>query len=1169
MKRRSAIVKEALREIWKTRNRFLSILAIVAIGTGFFAGVKSSCPDMILSATQYYDSTQLSDLHLLSTFGFNDNDLNAIRQTDGIRGFMPSYSVDVMEGDDQDSGTVLKVLSLPQDVSNTDDPNNLNQPLLVEGRLPEKSGECVVDYGMHAPSSFTLGNTITLRSGNDPPLSDTLSTDTYTIVGIVNSPSYINFERGNTLLGDGSIDAFIMVPEEDFVLDVYTDIYLTLDSTEGLSPFESPYDDAVDTASQEMETLADTRSKERYDELYSEAKQELDNAKQELADGEEQQATELGDAWQKIEDAQKELDDGWAAYYAGVEEFNTKISEGQAQIDQAEQQIEDGEAQYQEGLKQYQEGQAQYDQQLPAAWEQIGRYEYQAEQLEQQLAEGQQKLDDATLLLQLVSQVLIDYETTYAPDPNALPEDLVQTLAQIESLSSVIPEGTLPDGTSLEGVLTQYVTLDPSDGVQNVAKQLIKKQADSVLSSMDAELTSQSQQLEEGYHGLDSLQSGIQDARNQLEDTKKQLDEAKQKLEDSRKQLDEGAAELASQKEVFESEKKNGQKELDDSKQKLEEGDASLAQAKSEYDSGKAESDQQLADARKQIEDGERQLDDLTEPTWYVWDRTNNPGYSSYEEDAQKVDAVAAVFPVFFILVAALVCLTTMTRMVEEHRTQIGTMKALGYSRRVIMSKYLFYAVSASFLGSVIGLAVGFQLFPRIIIGAYRILYNMPDPLTPIHWDYALWCTLAAVACTGLSTLASCYKELLAYPAQLMRPRAPKSGKRVLLERVTFLWSRLSFIYKVTLRNLFRYKKRILMTVISIAGCTALMLTGFGLQNSIASIAPKQFGSIFLYDGIAAMDDGITSQDVGTLQEEMSSTDGVENCSPVLQREMDITNGKTIKSATLFVPQSTEDFSGYVSLQERVGHQALSLSDDGVILTEKLAKMLSVGVGDSITLTKADGRPLPTTVSGITENYAMHYIYMTPTLYNELFGEEPSYNMMLFHLAEGADQTNVSNILMTYDNVLGVSYSSDINDSFNDTISSLNSIVWVLILSAGALAIIVLYNLTNINVNERIRELATIKVLGFYDREVSAYIYRENIISSLIGVAAGLVLGIFFERFVIQTAEVDAVMFSPDIAPYCFILSAVLTLLFIAVVNFAFYFKLKKIDMVESLKSVE
>ena len=548
MKRRSAIVKEALREIWKTRNRFLSILAIVAIGTGFFAGVKSSCPDMILSATQYYDSTQLSDLHLLSTFGFNDDDLNAIRQADGIRGFMPSYSVDVMEGDDQDSGTVLKVLSLPQDVSNTDDPNNLNQPLLVEGRLPEKSGECVVDYGMHAPSSFTLGNTITLRSGNDTPLSDTLSTDTYTIVGIVNSPSYINFERGNTLLGDGSIDAFIMVPEEDFVLDVYTDVYLTLDSTEGLSPFESPYDDAVDAASQEMETLADTRSKERYDELYSEAKQELDNAKQELADGEEQQATELGDAWQKIEDAQKELDDGWAAYYAGVEEFNTKISEGQAQIDQAEQQIEDGEAQYQEGLKQYQEGQSQYDHQLPAAWEQIGRYEYQAEQLEQQLAEGQQKLDDATLLLQLVSQVLIDYETTYVPDPNALPEDLVQTLAQIESLSSVIPEGTLPDGTSLEGVLTQYVTLDPSDGVQNVAKQLIKKQADSVLSSMDAELTSQSQQLEEGYHGLDSLQSGIQDARNQLEDTKKQLDEAKQKLEDSRKQLDEGAADLASQK---------------------------------------------------------------------------------------------------------------------------------------------------------------------------------------------------------------------------------------------------------------------------------------------------------------------------------------------------------------------------------------------------------------------------------------------------------------------------------------------------------------------------------------------------------------------------------------------------------------------------------------------
>ncbi len=1169
MRRRSAIVKEAFREIWKTRNRFLSILAIVAIGTGFFAGVKSSCPDMILSATQYYDDTQLSDLHLLSTLGFNDNDLAAIQETDGIRGFMPAYSVDVMEGDDQDSSTILKVLSLPQNAGSPDDPNNLNQPTLVEGRLPEASGECVVDCGMHAPSSFTLGNTITLRSGNDTPLSDTLRTDTYTIVGIVNSSSYINFERGNTLLGDGSIDAFIMVPEEDFVLDVYTDVYLTLDSTEGLSPFESPYEDAVDTASQELESLADVRSQERYDELYTQAKQKLDDAKQELADGEEKQATELGDAWQKIQDAQKELDDGWAAYYAGVEEFNTKISQGQAQIDEAQQKIEDGEAQYQEGLKQYQEGKALYDQQLPAAWEQIGRYENQAEQLEQQLTQGSQKLEDTTLLLQLVGQVLADYENTYIPDASAFPEDLVQTLEQIQSLSSVIPEGTLPEDVTLEGVLTQYVTLDPSDGLQKLAKQMIKKQADSMISSMDEQLAAQKQQLEEGQNGLVTLQTGIQDARKQLEDTKNQLEEAKQALDDSRKQLDDGSSQLASQKQVFASEKKKGQEELDQSKQKLEEGDKALVQAKSEYDSGKAESDKKLEDARNQIEDGERQLADLTEPTWYVWDRSNNPGYSNYEEDAQKVDAVAAVFPVFFILVAALVCLTTMTRMVEEHRTQIGTMKALGYSRRVIISKYLFYAVSASFLGSVIGLAIGFQLFPRIIIGAYQILYNMPDPLTPIHWDYALWCTLAAIACTGLSTLASCYKELLAYPAQLMRPRAPKSGKRVLLERITFLWSRLSFIYKVTLRNLFRYKKRILMTVISIAGCTALMLTGFGLQNSIASIAPKQFGSIFLYDGIAAMDDAVAPQDVSTLQEEMSATDGIQDCSPILQREMDITNGKTVKSATLFVPQSTEDFPQYVSLQERVGRDPLSLSDNGVILTEKLAKMLDVGAGDSVTLTKPDGRPLDTTVSAVTENYAMHYIYMTPTLYGQLFGEDPSYNMIVFRLSEGADQEAVSNLLMSYDNVLGISYTSDFNDSFNDTISSLNSIVWVLILSAGALAIIVLYNLTNINVNERIRELATIKVLGFYDREVSAYIYRENVISSLMGVAAGLILGIFFERFVIQTAEVDAVMFSPDIAPYCFILSAVLTLLFIAVVNFTFYFKLKKIDMVESLKSVE
>ena len=552
---------------------------------------------------------------------------------------------------------------------------------------------------------------------------------------------------------------------------------------------------------------------------------------------------------------------------------------------------------------------------------------------------------------------------------------------------------------------------------------------------------------------------------------------------------------------------------------------------------------------------------------WYVWDRNNNPGYSGYEEDAQKVDAIAKVFPVFFVLVAALVCLTTMTRMVEEERTQIGTMKALGYGKGAIVSKYLLYAISASIVGSAIGLTIGFQLFPRVIIRAYSILYFMPDPMTPFRWDYAAACTAVAVLCTGLSAFAACNKALNSTPAKLMRPRAPKSGKRVLLERVSFIWSKLSFIHKVTLRNIFRYKRRVSMTVIGIAGCTALMLTGFGLKYSISSIADKQYGNIFVYDAIAVMEDD--ADDPDALQAFLDDTAGVTQSIKIVHRSLDATNGSAIKTINLYVPQDPEQIGDYIHLRERIGHEPLSLTDEGVIINEKLAKLLSLSAGDEITLNNPDGRPITVPITGVCENYALNYVYMSPTLYESSFRTEPAYNTFLFNVSEDCVRSAAAEQLLDHGGILGVSYSSEGMGRFIDMMSSLNSIVWVLIISAGALAFIVMYNLVNINVNERIRELATIKVLGFYDKEVSAYIYRENNIAAAIGILIGLVLGVFLERFVILTAEVDAVMFAPDISVPCFLFAAALTVLFTLIVNITLHFQLKKINMVESLKSVE
>lgn len=1101
--KKHVLAKELGREIWRTKTRFLSILAIIAVGTGFFAGIKSSCPDMLDTAQQYFSDTRLMDLHLVSTMGFTEDDLAAVEQADGIRGMMPAYSVDTFVEAEDGSSLIVKALSLRLDASEEDE-NYLNRPVLKEGRMPEKPGECLVEKSDLAATNFALGSQITLFADEGEDILDTLDTDTFTVVGIVESSSYISFTRGNTTIGDGAIDAFIMIPEEDFSLEVYTDVYLTLDSTADLSPFVEEYDTLIDEKTAELEQIAETRAEERYHEIKDDAQAEIDKAKAELADGEKQAEEELAPAWEKLEDARKQL--------------------------------EEGQKEYEDGFKQYEDGLAAYEAEKPAALEQIAEYEKQAEELEQQLADGKAALEQANTVVAGIKGVRSGYQEISIQNPADFPEELQQMIAAAKQLQEAQTGTGSDDETdtqpqmTLDQLLTLYV--QASDPTQ---KAMLGGGIDTAVQTIEETLAEQEASLAEGEAGLAQLQAGITAGREQLSQTEQTLAESK--------------------------------KQLDDAKAELESGQAEYDKGLAEYKEGKAEAEAELADGRQQIADAEKQLADLAAPTWYVWDRDNNSGYSGFQDDAEKVDAIAKVFPVFFVLVAALVCLTTMTRLVEEERTQIGTLKALGYRKGAVVMKYLFYAGIASLVGSAVGLTIGFQLFPKVIIGAYKIMYNLPDAVTPFRWDYALACTVVAILCTCVSAFAACYKALSACPAQLMRPRAPKNGKRVLLERVHFIWDRLSFLHKVTLRNIFRYKRRVLMTVIGVAGCTALMLAGFGMQYSITSIADKQYGKIFTYDALAVAEDDIA--DIDRLQGVIDEGGETESDLFLLNRSMDIESDSAVKNASLYVPRDVDRIGDFITLQERLGGKKLALDDSGVILTEKLAKMLGVGAGDTVTLNDPDGRPIEVTVTGVTENYAMHFIYMTPALYEKSFGEEPGYNTVLLNLKDGSDQSTLSERLLKDGTILGVSYSDEGMQRFVDTMGSLNSIVWVLIVSAGALAFIVMYNLVNINVNERVRELATIKVLGFYDKEVAAYIYRENNIAAGLGLLVGLVLGIFLERFVIVTAEVDAVMFSPEISFPCFLYSALLTILFTLIVTVTLYFQLKKIDMVESLKSVE
>ncbi len=1054
-----ALIKDTAREVWRTKSRFVSIFAIVMLGVGFFAGLKSTCPDMKLTAEEYFKSSHLMDYRLVSTYGFDQEDVEAVLSLEGVRAAMPQYSGDflVRLGENE---LVIKAYSVDSDTVESDDENNLNRPTLLEGRYPEKSGECLIENGSSVPDSFEIGKTITLYSGDSTPINDTLETNTYTIVGVVESPLYISYERGSSTIGNGTVNSYILLPEEDFKQDVYTDLYVTLEETGNLSPFSEEYEDVISAFGDPLKDTALSSVSKRYDSIVGEARKELEDARQKLKEGEEQQASELSAARQKIDDGRQEYENGLAEYQAQYEQFKTQIEDARSQIKTGKEQLSEQKNKWSETESLYRSIQSLCETAV------IG----------QPFTQKQQAIVDQSVLLN-----------------ENFPMLLTAALVMGDPQSSAL--------------------------------------LDLALSQADQEI----------YSGLSELQAA--------------------------------ETELAEKSALVDQQEAAGEEQFAASKNQLEQAARELEQAEADYEEGKAESDAELEKARNEIEKGEKDLQELEKPKVYLFDRDDNVGYSGFSGDADKVDNISKIFPVFFIFVAALVCLTTMTRMVEEERTGIGTLKALGYGKMAIAAKYLAYALMASLAGSILGLLVGFQIFPHVIFNAYKIMYYLPALIAPFRWDYAVWCTTVAVICTGAATLIACYTELSDQPSQLMRPKPPKNGKRVLLERFTWLWSKIGFIRKVSIRNFFRYKKRVILTVTGIAGCTALMLTGFGLKDSISTIVARQYENIFLYDAMTVYDGEASSQDLEELDQILQSQSAVAEVLYAQQISVDGINPESEKSVDsyLMVPSDADSFGDYVVLSPRGSDEILKLEAGGAVVSEKLASMLGLQTGDRIQLKNSDGKTVEVPITGITENYLYHFIYMLPETYQNLFGEKsvPNVAMMNLKTDDSMALDDLSVAVLKNDAVLQISYSKDNGKTFLDMLDSLNAVIFVLILSAGALALVVLYNLTNINVNERIRELATLKVLGFYNKEVTSYINRENMASSILGILVGLIVGVFLHHFVVTTAEVDIVMFSREIFPMSYVLAAALTFVFTLIVNFLLHFRLKKINMVESLKSIE
>ena len=799
---------------------------------------------------------------------------------------------------------------------------------------------------------------------------------------------------------------------------------------------------------------------------------------------------------------------------------------------------------------------------IKAEREQI-RYEEIVEEANEALADARQQVSDA--------------ETELEDGKAQAEAELADARKQLEDAQAEVDSGRQEIEASREQLESSRRQLEDSQTQVDQGQEELNNNIDALNDQIDELNTAKEQYNTLAASGatddvtmatLNAMYEEIQNGETAIAQAQAQIDAAKAELESGQEQINSGWDQINA-----------GEQELADAEAQLAEAEAEIADGWEEYYEGESEAEaeiadgeQKIADAKEELEDAENEINDLEKPEWYIYDRSNLPEYSGYGENADRMRAIGEVFPVIFFLVAALISLTTMTRMVEEQRTQIGTLKALGYERHSIAGKYLGYALLATVSGSVVGILFGEKVFPYIIINAYGIMYqHMNDIVIPYNLEYGLGAAAAALASTLLATIFSCYKELREQAAELMRPPTPKQGQRVLLERVKFIWKWLNFSWKASIRNLVRYKKRLFMTIFGIGGCMALMLVGFGLKDSIFAIVDIQYGEIQLYDGNIILSDDATEEEKSNIIKELGKDSKMAGSTEGLLAQITVGNGEEQFDVYLDVPKNVEEFSEFVVLQDRITNGTYELDDSGAVLTEKMATELGVEPGDTITIHDEDKGDLEVEISAVCENYMGHYLYMTPTYYEKVYGEKPDYNSIFYKTSDRITEEaeRIGEEALTLPGALSVSYTTDLREQVDNMLGALDEVIVVLIISAGMLAFVVLYNLNNINITERQRELATLKVLGFYNGEVAMYVYRENIVLTVLGAVFGIVLGKFLHGFIIVTVEIESVMFGRNIDLSSFVYGFLLTILFSLLVNGAMYFKLKKINMVESLKSVE
>lgn len=1187
MKFNKNLFADALRSIKHSKARFISLIVIIALGVGFYTGMISTAPDMKDTVAQYYLDTNLMDIQLVATTGFTDEEIaqlaadDAIEAVEGVKYVDGFLSINGEQEFDMD-GSAFSIRAISLDInqailynSGVDDSSYMNRVQLIEGSWPTTSNQCLVDESTLAtPEGLTIGSTITITAETGD-FSDSLVETTYTIVGVIRSPLYVSYDRGYTTIGNGKLGAFVYLPSDNFISDYYSSVSITLTSSDNYDPYSDEYQEYVDAQIAGITTFTDYLVSLRADSLISTYTLEYNESEQEYIEAKAEVETELAEAKETVDTVLELAEVGEETLAEYKQAYNDRVDELNTTIDSEESEYTEQYDLWQSKMDSYTEIKALFDQYSSA------EDEYNAALAEYNAAYSEVETGLATIE---------SYETL-----------LTVTQAAIDSING----NTVDSGSSLlDSFSTVFGELmDEADVDENTLQDLFDELSDA-LNTDDVVVSTDSieEEMAAIQEDLDLAKADLLDAKVELEAAELELESAKAvvdllteiqaRLETAEVELDSALSALTDAGYQIELGELEALAELSDMKYEILTYETAVASAIENADTVEQEYEQaydlayeELDDAAKQLDAAYEYLQDLNSPMLYVNDRNASVyGYEEYGETIESLVNISIVFPLFFLIVAGLMCLNTMTRMVEEERTQLGTLKAMGYSNEEIISKYIIYALITSLVGGVLGTLMGFWSLPTGINTAYSILYTTPDIILSYRWAYTIPVILITVAAIVGTTYLVCNKGLNVKPATLMRPKAPTNGKRVFLERWPKLWGRISFMGKVTLRNVFRNKKRFIMAVIGVAGCTALLVAGFGLGDAITALSDNQFENedrISQYDMQIVLEDTYDTafEDCEVLSEVQSNA-LIESAMLSYIKVFESTNDEmqTSMETYLFILENVTEFNDYVLLNNSDGSgvcdlELLSYQDPySVIITEKLSENLGIDRGDYISVYNDDNSITKMKVSAVTENYVYNYIYMTNATYAAIYGENPQYNYILANYSDTYSeftQATLSGFFADNDDITAVAYTEEVKESLDHVMDSIQYIVFILIVSAGLLAFLVLFNLSSININERVREIASIKVLGFTDKEVSRYIFKENLILSIIGTAVGLAVGKVLSGLVNSAAEVSMIMYGKEIDFSTYMTAVALSLGFAFIVNLVLYKKLQSVDMVESLKSVE